>query len=345
MTLLPHTSTQAISPSKRKGKLRRIFLSLFAFFLAASVLFTLLSPLPVSLMIRAAFMNSPAVAPDHYEAIKTQVDVIKNSSYPSESPDNTADIYIPKDKDGPFPVVLWLHGGAFVGGDKADVEFYATALAAEGFAVVCMNYRRAPEARYPAPLMQTEEAYLWIQTVADRYSLDLRRFVLAGDSAGAHIAAQFAAIQTNPAYADTMGFDPVIPPDSLKAVLLFCGPFDVAKMEKSSNSLLDFFIGRAAWAYFGTRDWAENFSGEATISNHVTDNFPPTFISDGNYLSFEEQGRALSEVLESKGVPAETYFISIETEKAAHEYQFVMNTPAGEESFQRTVNFLKKHAG
>jgi len=342
----PDTSTaQAALPVKRNRKLLRAALWLLAVWFVASLIFTLFSPRPVSFMIRAAFMKSPAVAPDHYDEIKTQVEVVKNASYPSKYPDNTADVYIPKDQEGPFPVVLWVHGGAFVGGDKSDIQLYATALAAEGIAVVCMNYRRAPEAQYPAPVIQTGETYLWIREIADAYSLDLHRFVLAGDSAGAHITAQFAAIQSNPAYAEEMGFAPVVPLDTLKAVLLFCGPFDVGKMGEGSNSLLNFFVGRAAWAYFGTKDWVEDFSDQATIANHVTDNFPPAFISDGNALSFEEQGRALSTVLKEKGVPVETYFIHPDREKTAHEYQFVMNTSAGKESFQQTVSFLKKHAG
>ena len=299
----------------------------------------------VALAIRAAFRKKIAVAPDGFEEMTKCVKVVKNLKYPSKYRSNSADIYIPKNKKGPFPTVLWIHGGAFTGGDKKDAEIYATALAAEGIAVVCMNYRRAPEAKYPAPVVQTDEAYLWLGSISDEYALDTSRFILAGDSAGAHIAAQYAAVQSNADYADKMGFEQSIPLHTLKAILLFCGPYDVAKMDESSNRIVNFFIGRAARAYFGKKDWTTFFSAQATISNHVTSCFPSAFISDGNTLSFESHGRELAAALESKGVPVETYFISADTEKAGHEYQFIMNTAAGKESFDRVTGFVWRCVG
>ena len=330
---------------KNKHKFLRIFLICIALFLVISLVFTLVSPIPVSYLIRLTFNKSMAVAPENFDEMQNRVDVLKDLSYPSKYSDNTADIYVPKSENGnsnnTFPVILWIHGGAFVGGSKKDVEIYATALAAEGFAVVCMNYRRAPEAKYPTPLVQANDVYLWMKSVSDIYSFDISRFILAGDSAGAHVAAQFAAIQSNTAYAAEMGFEQVVPIDTLKAALLFCGPFDVELLDKSSNSIMNFFIGRAAWAYFGSKEWSEKSAHQATISNHITNDFPPTFITDGNNLSFEEHGRDLVDVLKQNGVHVESYFIPADIETAAHEYQFIMNTKAGAESFRRVVSFLE----
>jgi len=330
------------SASKRKRKLLWTALGSIAIFLAVSVVFTLISPLPSSMAIRIAFNKKMAVAPDNFDEMKNRVQVIRNLSYPSKHKDNAADIYVPTDKAGPFPVVLWVHGGAFVGGDKEDIEIYATALASEGIAVVCMNYRRAPEAKYPTPIIQTNDAYLWIRDISYEYSFDIGRFIIAGDSAGAHIAAQFAAIQSNPSYADEMGFSQDVPLHTLKAALLFCGPFDVAKMDEGNNLAMNFLLGRAAWAYFGKKDWSKHFLSQATISNHITNDFPPTFITDGNNLSFEKHGMELAEALKIKDVTVESYFIPVDTETASHEYQFIMNTPAGKEAFDKTVDFIRQ---
>ena len=336
---------------KRKRGVLFITLGCIASLLALLTAFIFLSPLPVSFMIRAAFNKKIAVAPDNFKEMQNNVEVIKNLNYPSEYKDNFADIYIPKNQknqenqENLFPVILWIHGGAFVGGDKEDIEIYATALASEGFAVVCINYRRAPEAKYPAPVIQTNDAYLWIKDIALEYSLDINNFILAGDSAGAHIAAQFAAVQSNQIYADEMGLAQNIPLHTLKSVLLFCGPYDVSEMQSGNNFIVDFLMGRAAWAYFGKKDWADDFSYQATISNHVTSDFPPAFISDGNNLSFEHHARALADTLKNKGVLFETYFIpagGINSAVAAHEYQFIMNTPSGKESFNKAVAFLKE---
>ena len=329
--------------SSRGRKIFKTIWRLLILLLTALVVFTIISPTPTSMLIRFAFRNGVAVAPDNYGLVETRVTAFKDLTYPSKFGGNLADIYVPKDEEGPFPVVIWAHGGAFVGGDKKDIEIYATSLANEGFVVVCMNYRLAPEAKYPTPIIQTEEVYHWLKDVADTYSMDMDCLVLAGDSAGAHIVAQFAAIQSNSVYAAEMEFEQIIPLDTLKALLLYCGPYDVSKIAAGSNGILNFFLNRAAWAYFGVRDWVGVFSEQATISNHVTSQFPPTFITDGNTASFEEHGLGLANVIEQNNVIVETYFIPLDVERTAHEYQFIMNTPSGEESFARAVEFLRRY--
>ena len=333
---------RGLTGKKRKSVRRRVILSLLAVLLAGAVTLLQLTPVPVSMATRFMFRNGPATAPENYEQIKDRVAVVENIAYLSEYPENLADVYTPTDLEGPYPVVLWVHGGAFVGGDKKDAAIFATALASEGIAVVCMNYARAPEKQYPVPVRQVEEAYRWMKSVSGEYSLDLNRLVLAGDSAGAQIAAQFSAIQSNPDYADEMGFNAVVPSGTLRALLLYCGPYSVLDIGNIDSLPVKFVIESVAWAYFGARDWKVRFSDQATIQNHVTADFPPTFISDGNTLSFEEHGRSLADSLRLEGVVAETFFVPAEEEKTPHEYQFVMNTPAGEEVFQKTAAFIKR---
>ena len=330
-------------PKKTKAKVMWVFVIMVGIVLIAAAIFAWVSPIPASFLVRAVFEKGNAVPPDNYRQIKQRVNAYKDLRYPSQYEDNLADVYLPMEGEGPFPVVLWVHGGAFVGGSKRDIEIYATALADEGMAVVCMNYRRAPEAKYPTPVVQTQEVYLWLKDVAGTYSLDMNRFILAGDSAGAHIAAQYAAIQSNADYAAQMGLGQVVPIDTLKAALLFCGPYDLGKISEGTNPIIDFFIDRTAWAYFGTKGFNEELVAQTSIAGHVSGSFPPAFISDGNSLSFEEHARDLADVLTDRGVSVETYFIPIEIEKAGHEYQFVMNTPAGEECFGRVVQFIKNH--
>ena len=327
----------------KKRRVPQKILGVFALLLVMVLAFSMISPIPGSWLIRFIFRNGVAVAPDNYEEIKAQVTVIKDLSYPSGYKSNFADIYFPKDSIEPLPVVLWAHGGAFVGGDKSDVEIYATALAHEGFAVVCMNYQLAPEAKYPAAIIQTGEAYRWLSDIAAQYPLDMERLVLAGDSAGAHIIAQFAAIQNNKEYAAEMAMEQLVPLGTLKALLLFCGPFDVGKISDGNNALINFLMNTAAWAYWGSRDWADQFSSQATIAPHITAEFPPAFISDGNTGSFESHARDLANVLHRNNVPVETYFISPSMGEAIHEYQFIMNTAAGEESFQKMLGFLNQY--
>ena len=332
-----------VAATRKKRRVVRKTLLVLAILLVALLLFSLISPLPVSMLMRIAFRNGDAVEPDNYELMESQVITTKDLTYPSSYKSNSADIYRPKDITGKLPVVLWVHGGAYVGGDKRNVGIYATALAAEGFAVVCINYQRAPEAKYPVPVIQTGEAYLWLCEIAEEYSLDMERIILAGDSAGAQIVAQFAAIQSNSAYSSEIEMEQLVSLNTIKSVLLFCGPFDSEKISLGENPFVNFCLSRAAWAYFGSRDWAERFAQRASVGHHITDQYPPTFISDGNTASFEYHGRDLAEILDENNVLVETYFINPDDEKTYHEYQFVMNTPAGRESFKRTLNFMKRH--
>ena len=332
------------SAQKKRNPLRYLLISFILLLVFATPAFTL-SPVPASMLTRLVFSNGIAVKPDNYDEIKDKVTIIKNLEYPSNYKDNLVDLYIPNQTEAPTPIVIWIHGGAFVGGDKSDIEIYATSLAAEGIAVACINYRRAPEAKYPAPLIQTAEAYIWLKDIANTYSIDINRIILAGDSAGAHIAAQLAAVQTNSTYAAELELEQVIPQDSIKAVLLFCGPFEIAKMDEISSPTINFFMNRTAWAYFGQKNWQETFEHKATIANHITGDFPPAFITDGNTFSFEEHGMALAKALEKNAVPAEVYFIPPETETAPHEYQFIMNTPAAQESFEKVIAFVKEYTG
>ena len=69
-------------------------------------------------------------------------------TYESKYKENTYDIYYPK-QQGPVPVLFWVHGGGFVGGDKSGVKEFATKLVSDAnIAVVAMNYELAPDSEY-----------------------------------------------------------------------------------------------------------------------------------------------------------------------------------------------------
>ena len=323
-----------------------ITLSAVAALTAAAILSLTVSPVPAALLLRKLFENPTLAPPNGYAAMEETVTAHLDLDYPSAYADHTLDLYLPETADGNLPVVLWVHGGGYVGGDKSDVRYYATALASNGYAVISMNYQRAPEAKYPVPIVQIGEVVRWMVSAAERYSLDPNRLVLAGDSAGAHSAATFSLIQTNPDYAEKSGFTATLPADALKGLLLYCGPYDVPLIDEIPG-IFGFMLARAGWAYFGARDWAAQYGEIATVRHHVTTQYPPTFITDSGSNSFEIQGKALADTLERAAVPVTRYFMPADTEKTTHEYQFLMNTPAGAECYRLTLQFLAAymHAG
>ncbi|MBE1556247.1 acetyl esterase/lipase [Filibacter limicola] len=165
----------------------------------------------------------------------------------------------------------------------------------------------------------------------------------AGDSAGAQIVSQFVTIQVEKSYADLLGIKAIVPPESIEGTLLFCGPYDVTRFaEISDNFLVSFLFRRMGWAYMGDKNWLDSDSAkEASIIEYVSSTFPHTFITDGNTGSFENQGMELTKSLKANGVPVKDIFYPKQEEKLGHEYQFIMNTPQAENTFNEMIKFLK----
>ncbi len=223
-----------------KKKQKIIIFSLIAGFLIFTIIVAATSPDITALLLRKIFETSPKTKPYGYDSIKKSVTVIENVTYPSTNKLNQMDLYLPKNKNIKPPLIIWIHGGGFVGGDKKDAEFLSTALAANGYAVASINYELAPEAKYPVPLRQLSKSYVFLKKEQDRYNIDASQTFLAGDSAGAQIAAQFSVIQTSEKYARKMKMQKTIPEENMKALLLYCGPYEMKKIEKY-NKILGIF--------------------------------------------------------------------------------------------------------
>ena len=103
----------------------------------------------------------------------------------------TLDIHRPNGNH-PAPAVVYLHGGGFQFGDKTVDGARIQAMAAEGFAVVSADYRLAPAARFPAPVMDVRAAVEWVKTNGPAHGLTTDRIALWGASAGGYLAAMAA---------------------------------------------------------------------------------------------------------------------------------------------------------
>lgn len=101
------------------------------------------------------------------------------------------DIHRPR-QGGPWPVILYVHGGGFGLLSKESHWHIATALASLGFWVANINYRLAPKHPYPAALQDSAQALAWVVDHAGKSGGDLRRLVLAGESAGANLVTALA---------------------------------------------------------------------------------------------------------------------------------------------------------
>jgi acetyl esterase/lipase len=153
-------------------------------------------------------------------------------AYADRSASQKLDLFLPEAGDGPFPVILHIHGGAFAIGDKRDIHvlFYLKGLA-RGYAVASINYRLSGEAIFPAGLQDLRAAVRWLRANADRFRLDPRRFAACGGSAGGNYAAMLALTSAGTDFDDPSLGNLHFPCDVQAAVDMF-GPTDFLKMDE-----------------------------------------------------------------------------------------------------------------
>jgi acetyl esterase/lipase len=316
--------------------------------IAVAVLSTA-SPWPTSLLIRGLFEYQASRTLDEMRpyAPTTGVDEVLDVPYSNDGTDTTFDVFSPSGSAGPLPTVVWIHGGAWISGDKSNVEPYARILASHGYTTVALNYTVAPEAVYPTALGQLNDAVSFLVAHAAEYRIDPDRIVLAGDSAGSQFAAQLATMVTSPVYAATVGIEPALTPKQLRAVVLNCGIYDVSGIPNAPG-LGGWGFRTALWAYLGERDWSNTAGGElmGTLDD-VTGDFPATWISGGNADPLTaSQSKPMATRLSEIGVDVTTVFYSDSTVPALpHEYQFHLDFADARSALTSTVKFLDRVTG
>jgi acetyl esterase/lipase len=139
------------------------------------------------------------------------------------------DVYVPKG-DGPFPVVLWVHGGAWQGGSK-DGNNPATQFLSEGYAVASTNYRLSQHAVYPAQIHDVKGAVRFLRANAKKYKLDPDRLGTMGASAGGHLVALLGTSGDVSDLDGDVGNKDVS--NKVSCVLDFFGPTDLVKLSPS----------------------------------------------------------------------------------------------------------------
>jgi len=96
------------------------------------------------------------------------------------------DLYVPESGEGPLPLIVWIHGGAWRAGSKE----YCPPLpwVEKGYVIASINYRLCQDAQFPAQIEDCKAAVRWLRTHAREYRIDPGRIAAWGDSAGGHLA-------------------------------------------------------------------------------------------------------------------------------------------------------------
>ena len=121
--------------------------------------------------------------------VSNQYRVIPNLTYHiASNQENKLDLYVPRGATGPTPVLMYIHGGGWVGGTKESSVLRILPYLEMGWAVANVEYRLGAVARAPAAVEDGLCALRWVIRNAEQYNLDTSRIVTTGNSAGGHLA-------------------------------------------------------------------------------------------------------------------------------------------------------------
>lgn len=156
--------------------------------------------------------------------------------YASQSSAQRLDLYLPDEGDGPFPVVVHIHGGGFGMGDKRDdhMDTYLQGLK-HGYAIASVEYRLSGEAIFPAAVLDCREAFRFLRRNAAQYSIDPNRICALGGSAGGNLAAMMGMNIPNGQFPgeENMTFDGSC---EVQACVDQFGPIDFRHMDEQARA-------------------------------------------------------------------------------------------------------------
>ena len=249
-------------------------------------------------MVRTEFKKGDDI---RNAGLTTPEDIIRYDDivYGEDPKWQSLDVYRPKSAEGKkLPVIVSVHGGGWVYGDKERYQFYCMNLAQRGFAVVNYTYRLAPEYKYPSSLEDTNSVFTWILAHGGEYGFDTAHIFGVGDSAGGHNLGLYAGICTNPQYAAGYGFKT---PEGFAptAIGLHCGAYRIEIGQEGNTDDLT----QRLMADFLPEKGTEKELELIDVTKHITEKYPPTFFMTcpGDFL--KNQAPLLAEQLAEKNVP------------------------------------------
>lgn len=181
------------------------------------------------------------------------------------------DVYRPDGDCGKkYPVILNIHGGGWVQGEKEGYRFYCMSFVRYGACVINFSYRLAPEYPFPAPLEDISQVLDWVHENREKYGFDTDRIYGIGDSAGGNILSLYAALDTNPVSAAEYPF--MTADLHFRAIALNCAVFRIPPVSEMNRTMIYHMND-----YVGTQI-TDDIVRKLNASEYMTSAFPPVFL-------------------------------------------------------------------
>jgi acetyl esterase/lipase len=252
------------------------------------------------------------------------------------------DLWLPPGT-GPFPVVVFLHGGGwrvgsrhsagplFAGADPTPFEVVAQA----GIAVASIDYRLSDEAVWPAQLHDAKAAVRWLRARADELGVDPDRVAAWGESAGGHLA-ELLGLVTDPALEGDVGIPG--PSSAVAAVVAWYAPSDVRAVATDNGLDPMDATTREALLLGAAVPSVPEAGAQASPVTHVSPAAPPTLLLHG-------RGDRFIPVVQSERLHAALAAAGAEVEFHAYDgadHMWLGAPDAAADALDRTVGFLRR---
>ena len=218
--------------------------------------------------------------PEEYEVLVVRdIDYIADSDYADDK--DTLDLYLPEGV-GEFPVVLYIHGGGLLAGDKSSQARVGEWFARHGVGAAVVNYRLSPGVMYPAHIEDIAASFAWVHEHIEEHGGDQGKVFVAGHSAGAYLAGLIALDER---YLKAQGLSTEV----IRGVVPISGFFHVERLAPGRP--------KSVW---GTekKDWRK-----ASPARYVSMNAPPMLMiyADGDVEERKEESLDLAAKLREAG--------------------------------------------
>jgi acetyl esterase len=283
-----------------------------------------------------------------------RVKVVRDIPYAdSGSQAHMLDVYRPDDGSGPWPVVLYVHGGGFRILSKDTHWVMGLAFARAGYLVFNISYRLAPRHRFPAAVEDCAEAYRWVVDHAAAYGGDMDRFVLAGESAGANLVTSLTVMscfERSERYAQRVFETGVVP----RVFMPYCGMLQVSDAHrfKRRKPRLSTFINdrliEVTASYLGPRE--RELGGELDLADplvvleredRAARPIPACFATVGTADPLLPDTRRLEAALARRGAACEAIYYPREV----HAFHAMVWRPQARRCWADSYRFLEHHLG
>jgi acetyl esterase/lipase len=182
-----------------------------------------------------------------------------------------SDLYIPEGA-GPYPAIVFIHGGDWIGQDRTQMTKIIEDLASHGYVGMAIDYDLSPSVHFPVALYESKEAIRWLRAHAATYHIDPQRIAVAGSSAGGELAALVGLTNGNPRFegdGGSKGFS-----SSVKAAIIYNGVLDLTTVPDNNESIIR-YLGSSCSAQ-------KELCIEASPQRLIGPHSPPIYIGHGN---------------------------------------------------------------